>query len=100
MREGDEDGEPAADEPAEDPETARREFAAALAQAAVAEAVYEVLDEARRDGVDLPDGFAERMARAAARRAGVSLRRLAAQSVRRDDGEGVSAVRKMRQVFA
>jgi len=95
-----EGAEGAVTEAAEDPEAVRREFAEAMAQAVVAEAVYEVLDEAQRAGVALPDGFAERMARAAARRAGVSLRRLAVRSVRKGDEEGVSGVRAIRQVFA
>lgn len=104
MREGGDGEKRTEPEAAEDPEAARREFADALAQAAVAEAVYEVLDEAQRAGVALPDGFAERMARAAARRAGAALRRLGVREVRKVEAavvvEGEAGVRPIRKVFA
>lgn len=47
----------------------------------IAETVRGALDDQSREGVDLPDGFSERMARAITRRTRVVLERLAFQAL-------------------
>lgn len=75
--------------------------ATALAQAAerVERAVLEVLEEAARQGVELPDGFAARTARAVARRCGAEPGRVGSEGT--DGGAPERAQRpEIRRVYA
>ena len=60
----------------------RRHVLVALASAGVAEAVFEVLQEALREGVDLPEGFVVRTADVISHRSVPTLERLARSSAR------------------
>lgn len=70
----------------------RQRAAVAYAEAEIVGAAHDVLVEQSREGVDLPDGFAERIAAAIGRRARTAIERLAFQSftVGVDRGEAIA----------
>ena len=64
-------------------DTERQRVLVALAAAGIAESVFEVLQEALREGVDLPEGFVVRTADVISRRAVPALERLARTAAKR-----------------